>query len=196
MMNKVIFFLSTRLRLRRSILVFFRILLFRFETMTKNMILFVTIVALDVCFIYTKTIIVEFFICFVSIRIVHRDLSVSRYISVFKTILGFFFPIVIEAIFFFLSFRLLFFVFLTKFEIDSIRFNNKTWFFTQIFVVLWRLTFNKIRLKKSCIAWSKLKCRWAFVEIFDRSFLNKMSIMINSLIDWSIFCFNFLIESV
>ena len=182
-MNRDIFFWSTRSRLRRSTFVFFRMFLFRFESVTKDMMIFVTIIAFDVCFIHAKAIVIEFFIFSVSIRIVYRCLNINKCVSVFRKIFVLFFRIKIEAIILLLLSRLLFFVFLTKFELDAICFENKIWLFNQISVVFWRSTLDRARLKKSWITWSKLKCRWIFVEIFERVFSNEMSIMINLFID-------------
>ena len=105
MMNIIFFFLwSTRSKLHRSIFVFFRIFLFRFETMTKNIIFFVTTVAFHVCFIHAKAIIVEFFIFFINIQIVYRCLNINKCVNVFRKIFVLFFRIENKAIIFFYHF--------------------------------------------------------------------------------------------
>ena len=161
--------------------------------MTKNMIFFVTIVTFDVCSIHTKTIIVEFFIFLLTFKLFIAVQILINALTFLKQFSFFFSNKKWNDYSFFYHFDYCFF--LTNFKIYSIRFSNKIWFFYQIFVVFWRSTFNRVRLKKLCIAWNKLKCRWIFVKIFDRFFSNEMSIMINLFIDSSIFCFNFLIES-
>ena len=106
----------------------------------------------------------------------------NKCIKVFKKRFVLFFRIKSETIILFF-FSIVVFVFLKEFVIHSIYFKNKAWFFHQIFVVFWRSTFNKVCLKKSCIAWSKLKCRWIFVKIFEKKFSNEINIMINLFID-------------
>ena len=127
MMNNIIsfFFWSTRSKLRRSILVFFRIFLFRLKAVTNSMFFVITIITFYFCFIYTKTIIVKFFIFFISVKIANCCLNIIEYVNIVKKTFVHLFKIKNEAIFLFFIISIIVFCFFTKLEIDLIRFNNK-----------------------------------------------------------------------
>ena len=84
--NHFVSFWSIRSKLRRSTFVFFWIFWFELNAMTNNVFLFMTVIALYICFIYTKTIIVRFFIFFVNIEIANCCLSIIECVSVVRKI--------------------------------------------------------------------------------------------------------------